>query len=422
MNTRKFESPLPHFESRTSSGFHNLKTNCAKTAPMSGSNYKGLKIVKGKRWYIEYYYRIPEGLRQKHDGLEWKRFREYGYINKYRDDQREREARKLYDKFLLSFNQENYNPFETHENIFIKKVGKSISMIGALEYFEENIGEKGVDPDTVRRYKYTANLLKTYLITRGLKDIEPDLLDESIILDCLQFYKTSIPWGNRNYNNQLGYMSIVFNYLKKRKKINHNPVAEIPKLKHITHKHRYYDEKTLTKVINALKEKDQYLYLAAQFVYYAGVRSAKELVGLQVKDILMDRDRLRFKGSETKGKRDDYIFLDPKLKELILQSGIMEYPGEYYIFTYHGKPHERQSADDNMQKRFRQIRKHLNLGQDFTLYSFKHTRAVHLLIDGAEPVDIMQLFRHTDLGATTKYIRDLGFALNTKFAAKSRDI
>lgn len=422
MSLRKFESPLPHFETRSSSGFQSLKNKCAKNAPMGNSNYKGLKIVKGARWYVEYYYRVPEQLREKHGGTEWKRFREYGYVNKYEGDEREKQCRILMDRIYLTLTQENFNPFEAHENLFIKKIGKSLTVIDALDYFSENIGEKGVEKETVARYKYTAGLLKDYLISKGLKDIEPDEIDESIVLDCLQFYKTSIPWGNRNYNNQLGYMSIIFNYLIRRKKINSNPAAHIPKLKHVTHKHRYYDEKTLKRVIEEIKKNEPYLYLAAQFVYYAGVRSAKELVGLQVKDILMDRDRIRFKGSETKGKRDDYIFLDPKLKEIIMQSGIMDYPGDHYIFTYHDKPHENQSADDSIQKKFRKIRKALKLGEDYTLYSFKHTRAIHLLMDGAEPVDIMQLFRHTDLGATTKYIRDLGFALGVKFANKSRDL
>jgi site-specific recombinase XerD len=114
--------------------------------------------------------------------------------------------------------------------------------------------------------------------------------------------------------------------------------------------------------------------------------------------------------------------LDPKLKEIILVNGLLDNPGDYFVFTYHGKPWATQSADDFLQKKFRMIRAELNLSKDYTLYSFKHTRAVHLLMDGAQPIDIMQLFRHTDLSTTTKYIRDLGFDLNAKFTDKSRNI
>jgi len=422
MAAEKFESPLPHYKTLYQQGFYLLNNNCDKSAPMEGVKYKGLKLVKGERWYVEYFFKIPDELKHEHNNRIWKRFRVYAEIDRREGEEKERFAQRVLVGVRIKLSEDGYNPFNKEDKYLVKKSGKSLTISQALDYFKENIKQKGVEPATATRYISTADLLEDYLLKIGKQNAAPDQIDESIIAECLQFYKTNLRWGNRQYNNKLGYLSIIFNYLIKRKKIDHNPCIHISKLKSISHKHRYYDDQTLKLVLDTMHEKDPYLRLAALFVYYAGVRSAKELVGLQVKDILMDRDRIRFKGSETKGKREEYIFLDPLLKAAIVDSGIMEFPAEYYIFNHTGQPREKQASDEYLQKHFRKIRRLLKLGQDYTLYGFKHTRCVHLLLDGAQPVDIMQLMRHRDLQATTKYIRDLGFDLNVKFADKSRKL
>jgi integrase len=418
---REFESPLPHTERIDFQSFSYLNSKCAKSVPMEGVKYKGLKLVKGKRWYVEYYYEIIEGLRHEFNGEKWKRIRVFEELNRLTGARRERYANQLF--ISVQQNLENgYNPLSSDEKYFVKNLGKSLTMKEALAYFKENITEKGVDKDTSARYIRVSNLLEHYLQKIGKEYITPDLVDEALISECLQWYKKNKSWSNRHYNNVLGYLSTVFNYLKKRGKISINPCIGINKLNFVSHKHRYYDDKTLKLLMKTLEEKDAYLRLAALFVYYAGVRSSKELLSLQVGDILVDRDRIRFRGSATKGKRDDYIFLDPILKKVIVEKGILNYPAEYHVFSIKGEPDLIPASDEYLQKHFRKIRRALGLSEEYTLYSMKHTRAVHLLMDGAQPVDIMQLFRHNDLGATTKYIRDLGFDLNTKFADKSRSI
>jgi integrase len=422
----EFESPLPHQKpadnSLKVSRFYFLKNNNAASVPTENVDYKNIQLVKAKRWYIEYYYKIPPGLRPMHNGEEWKRFRVFEDINRKKGEAKEKYADQLLAAVAYNLREDAYNPFLNHIRVHVKKEGFSHTILDALNFFLQNIGGKGVDIDTVAKYKHVANLLLSWLMRTGQQDRGPDTIDDEMIRSCLIDYRRALSWSNRYYNNVMGYMSIMFNYLKKRKKIKHNPCEGLEKLKAISKKHRYYSEEVLEALMNRLKAAYPGLCFAAQFVYYAGVRSSKELISLQVGDILMDRNRIRFRSEGTKGKREDYIYLDPKLKDIIKESGIKNYPGNYYIFTYKEVPGERRSSDQYLQKIFRQVRREMGLGEDYTLYSFKHTRAVHLLLDGAQPVDIMQLFRHTDLATTTKYIRDLGFDLNTKFADKSRDL
>jgi hypothetical protein len=90
----EFESPLPHKKTTDNtlnvSRFSFIKNYCAKSETRINMNYRGLRIVKGKRWYVEYHYLIPEGLRHFHDDKKWKRIRVYEDINRRIRRERER--------------------------------------------------------------------------------------------------------------------------------------------------------------------------------------------------------------------------------------------------------------------------------------------------------------------------------------------
>jgi integrase len=401
------------------SRFYFLKNKCAKSAPMK--NYRNIQLVKAKRWYVEYYHKVPEGVRHLHQDKEWKRFRVYEDINRFKGDDRV-EYGQLLLKAVKDQLQAGYNPFEPEQRLFIEKKGLDSNITDAIGQWKAHVQTSGNEPKTIYRYLRITDIFLEYLIEAGLSTLRPNDISEDVVEQYLMHKVKKHGWSNRNYNNHLSYLSTMFTWFVRKKIVTANPCADIPKKKFTAHVHRYYNDGTLKSVTAWMKEHDPYLYVIAQFIYYAGVRSAKEITQLQVGDILLDRDRIRFRGAATKGNRADYIVLDKKLKDIILASGLMNYPASYYMFTYHGKPHQTPSKLEWLRKRFAKLRKAIKLEPDYTLYSMKHTRAVHLLLDGAQPVDIMQLFRHRDLTATTKYIRDLGFDLNAKFSDKSRDI
>jgi Phage integrase family len=63
-----------------------------------------------------------------------------------------------------------------------------------------------------------------------------------------------------------------------------------------------------------------------------------------------------------------------------------------------------------LSKRFARIRKLAGLTSDYTLFGMRHTRCIHLKLDGAKDSDIMNLMGHADFATTAKYLRDLGIA------------
>ncbi len=50
-------------------------------------NWKQPKLYKGKRWWVEYQFRIPEELRHRFNGDKWKGYRVFEDINRYKSDE-----------------------------------------------------------------------------------------------------------------------------------------------------------------------------------------------------------------------------------------------------------------------------------------------------------------------------------------------
>lgn len=77
--------------------------------------------------------------------------------------------------------------------------------------------------------------------------------------------------------------------------------------------------------------------------------------------------------SVSKNKKDDYVPLSDFVLANYQQSGrLFKHQVNYYG------------------TKFRELKKELGLAKDFTLYSIRHTRAIHLSQDGADPYTIMQ--------------------------------
>src|SRR6476660_4252527 len=68
-------------------GFSFLNNYSAKSVPKETIKYRNPVIFKGVRWYVEYYYRIPESQRNLYGNAKWKRFRVFEDINRNKSDE-----------------------------------------------------------------------------------------------------------------------------------------------------------------------------------------------------------------------------------------------------------------------------------------------------------------------------------------------
>lgn len=416
-------SPSQHLKPATTAGFRFLEPKCVQNCvqtPMKYLDYKPPKLRKGKRWYIEFWYRVPPELVPVL-GKEWERFRVNEGINRYKDQQLADQLLKAVEEGLKA----GKNPFkQAVTDLAMEGTGtKELTIKEGLEFFLKKYQSRGLESTTLNRYSYAVELVREYFAERKLLSQPISKVRKIHIENLLEINQKERKWSNRQYNNLKGYIFTIFEFLRKKEQIDKNPVEHIESLKSKSKRHRYYDKQLFPKVTAVIKDNSPYLWYAVQFVYYLCVRSEKELSQIKVGDILDNGERFLFRAESTKSDRDDLIPIDPNLRKVMAEMGLFKAPKNYYIFTTEGKPGPVPFGKNFFARRFREIRELAGLSTEFTLYGFRATRAVHLINDGLKPVDLMVLLRHTNFQATQSYLRGLGIDFDkTDLIKKGRKI
>lgn len=367
------------------------------------------RIVKGKRWYIAYRYRVPPSLREKYK-RDFERFRVYEDINRYKTDEYAKLLRDQVEQALL----DGYTPFP--EATVVNTGDWSLSY--GLDQFIEYTKGKGLRAGSVEQYIKASNLVREYFLTdnsiyRPVKEVTREQIKA-----MMSFFKTKNKWANTTYNNNITILKLIFNWFMKEEKILKNPV-QVERLMVSIEKNKYYDQKTAALLKETMLQDDPYLYKFISFIYYTAVRPKKEVRALQVKHVLFDRGLLSVPSTVSKNKKTEFIPMATELVNLLKSMGVDQSPPEYYIFG-RGKPEERPVGFNYFAAKYRKIKKKLGIGNDWTIFSWRHTRAIDLANAGANPYDIMKIFRHSNLEITMRYLRELGLNISEGINEKTK--
>lgn len=385
--------------------FSFIQNISAKSVPKKNTHWKSPKIIYGKRWYVSYYY--------LNANRKWQRFRVFEDINRIKTKEY---ASLLRDAVQVAL-EDGYNPFAIEEQVRKEEAqgiirDKEWTIQQALNYFKQKWGERGLEGPSLTRYESVADRLSAWLTLAGLQHTPAEQINISHIEAELSHYKKKSSWSNRTYNNELNFLATIFKFLLKKKIVKDNPCTDVDKQKAQTIKHKYYDDKLLVKVKDAMFQHDEYLSFAAECIYSLCIRSEKELKHFKIGNIFPDRKQCLITAGGSKVKADRFIPMTDQTVDKFKERGIFELPGDWYVFGRLGKPGPAPFGKEWFSKKFRKVREGLKLSGDYTLYSFRHTRAVHLKLDGATDAQIMSLMGHTDFATTSKYLRDLGLSVD----------
>ena len=374
-----FEPTASHSDSV---GFRFLNINTDKSRT-DMKPYKLAEIYRGKDWFVFFSYLNPTT--QK-----FKRYKVYENINRHKGSEREQYAQKLKNAVNEAL-KKGFNPIKKNITVAVK----NWSLIQGLNLFKQNLEDRGLRKRTIQSYQSVLRML--YKETDSIKNENIKEVNKRQISQALMNAKKRNTWSNTTFNNNLTFTKAIFNYLIEEEILEINPAAKIKSLPQTITKHRYFDDKTFEKI----KEKcDKELLDFIMFLYHTGTRP-NEARQLYNHHILRDRKLLFIPASVSKNKKDDYVPLSDFVLANYQQSGrLFKHQVNYYG------------------TKFRELKKELGLAKDFTLYSIRHTRAIHLSQDGADPYTIMQLFRHSGLDITMSYLRDLSININREATTK----
>lgn len=352
-------------------------------------SYKPAKLYdKGKKWFVYFSFRNPETGR-------FVRFKYYDILNSIKDLQEKRAfANKMLGAVDHSLNG-GFNPFR--QKLQLESI-RTWTFAEGLNFFKTKIPDMGLRDKSVGNYE---SMLR--MITDASKNIHHIKLEEITKANCLSILsslKQERNWSNTTYNNVLTFGRVFFSYLINYNLCKENPFKGVKPLKETNTQHQPFTDLDFKKIKD---NADPDLLKFILFLYNTGTRP-NEARQLKYEHILRDRKMVLIPGDISKGKKDGYVPVSDAFLKMFPEGKGVIFGTSRNVYT----------------AKFTALKRKLKLSDNYTLYSTKHTRAVHLATDGASPYSIMQLFRHSSLEITMKYLRDLGLNVNREAADKVR--
>jgi hypothetical protein len=384
-----------------------LTLPCQVTVP--SLPHKRAKLIKGEtRWYVDFH-AWDESIGAV------RRSRFFGDLNrkKYIANPllRERLGEKMVRTINMQLMEGKRLGVEVAQSNTIKSTLLKYSLLDAIAY----VAAQKKTNNHRAQYVHNFNRLKTNLAkwmeATGQPDFPLRLLRKEHVQAFLRWMQTDCHIGNKTYNNYLGDFSISINFLMGEADglLKKNPCEKIKKLPTVTTKHAAYSDEQMRLIIN---ECPPTLALFIKFIYYTMSRPSTEVRFMQVHHIDIAERRVFIPGENDKNKSDNYVGISDRFAEIILQSGVLNYPPHFYLFGKDGHPTETNPiAYATLQRWHADLLKKLGfdkLGRKYDLYSYKHSGVVSFYKATKDIKLLMQQLRHRSLDQTNVYLRDLG--------------
>ncbi len=371
-----------------------------------------------KPWYVYYYFRNPVTEKME------KYIEKHG-VNRFKTISQRKEACKIVKKSMLRFLQEGGNPFEIKKTKqdFTTKSQFTVSEALNLAFKEKSKvwGQTSIDVN-----KTQFKIFKDWLQTNKILDLNiRELTKRHIVIFLNQLTdKESRAVGNTTRNNYRRLISSLLSQMVDDDILDLNFVTSIPKLKTNPEKNQPFNQKQLIEIREYLKVNDIYLYTFMKFIMYALMRNV-EVCRLQVKDIDLDNSIIKIR---TKTEVSSTILIIPLLKEVLKEMKLHLFQPEDYLFTKNKTPGPWEVEKETSKVRFFSFRfkkmrdkigKDINLNNNHTIYSGRHTTVLNLfnsfkkqgMTDLESKHKLMTITRHKSLDGLENYLRDIGASL-----------
>lgn len=192
------------------------------------------------------------------------------------------------------------------------------------------------------------------------KNMSLRVLNKSFTQRLSIYLKTELNLKNKSHNNIITvFHSVIATLIKLDENLFAKNPTKVDKLKVTSHTHAAYTQAQLKQFTEAINDNDAQLLLFIRFIYFTLARP-KELKFLKISHIRMDVKRILIVGENAKTNIEQYVGIAPVFEKMIIDSGILNYPPDYYVFTANGKPGMKPVGHNYFYKRFRPYMDALN--------------------------------------------------------------
>jgi integrase len=207
-------------------------------------------------------------------------------------------------------------------------------------------------------------------------------------------------------NKYIQTIRAFFDFEVERGNVLNNPVVKIPKMgKIVDCAATPFTSDERLRLKEAIKPVNPQLWLACQIQYYCAIRPGTELRLMKINWIDFENMQLRVPNVEAKNNATEIVEIPEILFIELCEYDLKHFDKTLYLFGKNGYPGIKPLGKNTLRNRFNRYREKLGIPTNRKFYSWKHTGAIELIQNGAQPYDVMEHLRHKNFDTTEKYLK-----------------
>lgn len=364
-----------------------------------------------KKWYVEFSFRLPSS-----DELH--RYRIYAGLCSGSADERDSIAAQLVDYYTLYLKsgeylhqEPNLDPLkekETHrpENKIWMREKRSVMVDVLVARYLDSI-QQGLRKKTHQDYSTKLNTFRDY-INSELPGTTVPMINRKMIIPFFEMLSAKKKLCRRTIEKYMQAVRAFFAWCEDIGLIEDgsNPVKRIPKFGVVIDcSPGVFDMDERKRLREAIKDKEPFLWLACEMLYYCAIRPGTEMRLMKIGDIDFDTKNICVRAELAKNKTTEYVGIPNVLLQYMLDLHLNVFDKDLYVFGRYGAPSKVPMGKNTMRNRFNSYRELLHISSDKKFYSWKHAGAISAAQNGATVFELKDQLRHKSIMTTEEYLR-----------------
>lgn len=273
-----------------------------------------------------------------------------------------------------------------------------------LDYLTKMARDGSYREETFKSYSSYMKNLREFNKAQGYPVCRINQFDKLFcvsLLDEVYIHRNNSAYTRDNY---LQFLHVFGEWLTVRDYLRENPAKDIKPFGSLmkTKIRTVIPKNYLSRINDYLNENNKYYLLSCYLLYYCFIRP-NELSQLKLEYFKLQKQTIVLPPDATKNRKGGVVTLPKKVLFLMLDLGVFDYPGSYYLFGKDFKPSENPVSS----KIFRDywtnhVRKDLKLPKSYKFYSLKDSGITNML--GKEStLSVRDQARHSSIKITDIY-------------------
>lgn len=273
------------------------------------------------------------------------------------------------------------------------------------DFLEKMVKEDNLRIETLTSYTSRLRILLEWREEKKKNIFFTYQFDRYMISDFMDYIFVERNNSVRTRNNYLTWIKSFCHYLTERGYVPKDPSEGFSsiKIKGGRKDRSVIPDDILQEIHDYLIIYNRYYLLACYILHYMFVRP-HEMSYIRVGDFSVRKKTLNLHGDNTKNRCDATITVPDHVMRLMIELGIFNSPSHYYLFGDSFMPGEKRRDEKAFRDYWnRQIRKNLDIPNQYKFYSLKDTGITNMLKANTDILSVRDQARHSSILITDIY-------------------